>query len=356
MSPKIWTIPILNLPIYSYGFMIMMGFLVGIFLANRRAKKNGIDPEIIFDVGIIVMIAGIVGARIAYIIIFYDQFGSSWQVFNVFDTNLNFIGIVIGFLSPYGFMMWKKKKLTIKAFAWLVPICLVSALLLGRILYIAFNFSEYDISIFEIWKGGLVFYGGLILAIPAGIFYLKKKNIEIWKLGDIVAPSVALGLVFGRIGCLLNGCCWGTIAKSYPLSICFPNLNKTSEMLVHNSPVFQDHLNQGLIARDALCSLPVHPTQIYEAVFALCLFIFLSLLANKKTGKGLVLWTMVLLYSLGRFIIEFWRGDKTAVFIGLTDSQTISVGLFIIAAVFLLHLTFKKPKDELIETAKEEAN
>lgn len=340
MHPKLWTIPLVNLPIYSYGFMVMLGFLTGILVATQRAKKKGLNPDIIFDLGIILMIAGIVGARIAYIIIFTNQFTGSWEIFNIFDEGgLNLIGIIVGWFIPFGIYLWRLKKITLRKFGWLVPISILSAVLIGRIAQIIINrkLYGYDFSLFEIWKGGLVFYGGLILAIATGIYYLKIKRLRIWLVGDIVAPSVALGLAFGRLGCFLNGCCYGKLANDNTLGICFPNLAKGGGTLAQHNPVFASQLHEGLINSNATCSLSVIPTQLYESIFALCLFIFLSFLLKKKLKEGLVLWIFVILYSLGRFIIELYRGDKGSVFLGLTDSQTISAGLFIIGLVCFIY-------------------
>lgn len=345
MHPKLWTIPLLNLPIYSYGFMVMLGFLAGILVATQRAKKNGLSPDIIFDLGIVLMIAGIVGARIAYIIIFNDQFAGSWQIFNIFDEGgLNLIGVIIGWFIPFGIYLWRLKKITLRNFGWLIPISIVSAVLIGRICQVILNrkLYGYDFAIFEIWKGGLVFYGGLILAIATGIYYLKLRGLRIWFVGDIIAPSVALGLAFGRLGCFLNGCCYGKLATGNTLGICFPNLAKGGGTLAQHNPVFATQLHEGMINSNATSSLPVIPTQLYESIFALCLFVFFSFLLKKKLKEGLVLWLFVLLYSLGRFIIEFYRGDKGSVVLGLTDSQTISAALFIIGLIFLIYV-IKRP-------------
>lgn len=175
MHPQLWTIPLLKLPIYSYGFMVMLGFLAGILVASHRAKKMGLNPEVIFDIGILVMISGIIGARIAYIVIFNDQFPKFWQVFNVFDGEFDLWGVIVGWFLPYLVALWRMKKISLKNFGWLFLLSFVSAAVCGRIVQVIINRSSYDFSIFEIWKGGLVFYGALILAIPAGLIYLKKN-------------------------------------------------------------------------------------------------------------------------------------------------------------------------------------
>jgi phosphatidylglycerol:prolipoprotein diacylglycerol transferase len=347
MYPQLWKIPVLGLPIYSYGFMIMLGFLAGIWVASQRAKREGLNPEIIFDFGIIAMIAGIIGARIAYIIIFPSEFTkyNSWDIFNIFDGNLNTFGIIAGWFLPFALMLWKGKKISFNRFAWLLPLSIISAVIAGRIIYLAFNYGDYDFSLFAIWKGGLVFYGGLIMATPAGLYYIWKKKIGVLKIADIVSPSVALGLAFGRIGCLLNGCCFGKLATDSHIGICFPNLSAATDALPLNNPVFASQLNEHLISTDALCSLPVYPTQVFEAIFCVGLFVFLAILSNRKPKHGLILGLLMLLYSAGRFTIEFWRGDKDGVLLGLTDSQLISLGVIIFAIAFLVYICRKPAKE-----------
>jgi len=353
MYPQLWKIPVLGLPIYSYGFMIMLGFLAGIWVASQRAKREGLNPEIIFDFGIIAMIAGIIGARLVYIIIFNAQFSepnkqgvNAWQIFNIFDGNLNFLGIIIGWFLPFGITIWKKKKLSFNKFIWLLPLSVICAVVLGRIIHLVFNNADYNFSLFKIWEGGLVFYGGLILATPAGLYYIWKKRISVLKIADIVSPSVALGLAFGRIGCLLNGCCFGKLADGSITGICFPNLNTLTNRLPLNNPVFDYQLKKypEMLSSDALCSLPVYPTQVFESLFCVCLFIFLSMVFNRKPRAGLVLSLLMILYSAGRFTIEFWRGDKDWVFLGLTDSQLISIGVVIVAIAFLVYPRTRKPQ------------
>jgi phosphatidylglycerol:prolipoprotein diacylglycerol transferase len=322
--------------------MVMLGFLFGIIVASHRAKKAGLNPEIIFDVGIIFMVGGIIGARIAYIVIFNDQFSDSWKLFNIFDGELNMIGVIAGWFIPFIILLLAKKKILFKNFSWFLPITIISAAISGRIVEVIINRKIYDFSVFEIWKGGLVFYGGLILAIPVGLYYLKKRNTNAFFVGDIIAPSVALGLAFGRIGCFLNGCCYGAVSKSNPLAICFPNLSKTDSSLTYNSPAFSQHVREHLVNQSAKQSLPVQPTQIYESLFCICLFIFLSFLAKKNTKHGLIIGLLVIIYSIGRFIIELYRGDKTAYVMGLTDSQLISLATFATGLIFTFIILKKK--------------
>jgi phosphatidylglycerol:prolipoprotein diacylglycerol transferase len=139
--------------------------------------------------------------------------------------------------------------------------------------------------IFMVWKGGLVFYGGLVGATLAGIFYIRLKKLPLWKVADILAPSIALGYVFGRIGCLLNGCCYGR-ACNLPWAIRFPADNPL------NPPTF-----------------PVHPTEIYDSLLNLGLYAFLAWLYRRKKFDGQVFGVYLVCYAVLRSFVEMFRGD-----------------------------------------------
>ena len=116
------------------------------------------------------------------------------------------------------------------------------------------------LEIFMIQHSGLVFYGGLLGATLAGITYVRVRALPLWKVADILAPSVALGYVFGRIGCLFNGCCYGRMCD-VPWAIRFPSEHET-----HGQPV--------------------HPTQIYDSLLNLGLYLALARLYRRKKFDG----------------------------------------------------------------------
>lgn len=148
-----------SLPVHGFGVMLFLTFIICPWLAARRAQKEGIRKEIIQDLAIWIFVCGLLGARITFMIQYHDQFDSVWQ----------FI---------------------------------------------------------QIWKGGIVFYGSAIGGVVgyalAYWFYLRKYQIPTWKLADIIAPSVAVGLLLGRIGCFLNGCCYGNVACPHCPQVQFP--------------------------------------------------------------------------------------------------------------------------------------
>ena len=122
-------------------------------------------------------------------------------------------------------------------------------------------------------------------ATLAGIFYIRLKKLPLWKVADILAPSIALGYVFGRIGCLLNGCCYGR-ACNLPWAIRFPADNPL------NPPTF-----------------PVHPTEIYDSLLNLGLYAFLAWLYRRKKFDGQVFGVYLVCYAVLRSFVEMFRGD-----------------------------------------------
>lgn len=162
MMPTVFRIPLINRDIPGYGLMMMIGFLTAIWWAVRRARRSGANPDRILDCGFIALLGGVVGARFMYVVAHWDYF--AWH------------GNTLGFL-------WR---------------------------------------IVDVSQGGLEFYGGFLFAAGGIVLYLRRKGESLrWYL-DIMAPSGALGLAFGRIGCFMNGCCWGGVCD-LPWAVRFPH-------------------------------------------------------------------------------------------------------------------------------------
>jgi phosphatidylglycerol---prolipoprotein diacylglyceryl transferase len=208
-------------PIHWYGVMVAIGFAAGLWTASRRALRSGIAPEQILDLGPWLILGAIVGARTLYVVSYWHE---------------SFAGKGLG-------------------------------------------------EIFAVWNGGLVYYGGLIGATLASSLYLWRQKLPFWKVADAVAPSIALGSMFGRIGCLLNGCCYGR-ACDLPWAIRFPPGNAL------NAPTY-----------------PVHPTEIYDSLLNLGLYAALAWLYRRKKFDGQVLAVYLVAYALLRSFVEMFRGD-----------------------------------------------
>lgn len=176
----------------------------------------------------------------------------------------------------------------------------------ARLNYVIQNAAWYwshPLKIFAIWEGGLIFYGGVIGSLAGLWVFTRIRKISFVKVLDFLLPYVALTHAFGRIGCFLNGCCTGKPCN-LPWAVKFPEL-----------------------------SVPVHPTQLYEAAFDFLLFLFLSARYSKRHFDGEVTALYFMLYSVARFVIEFYRADNP--FWGfLTINQWMSLLVFAAALFF----------------------
>ena len=190
----------------------------------------------------------------------------------------------------------------------------ISGIIGARLLYIVQNISYYaknPLEIIMLQHGGLSWFGGLIFGVIFGAVYLKKKNLAIYKILDLVIPYVALGQAIGRIGCLLNGCCFGKVSE---FGLYFD---------VHNSVLI--------------------PTQLYSSLILILIFIVLKLLQERPHREGEIFFVYLLVYSLKRFFIEFWRAEHALIFLGLTVFQIISIAIFSLSLIKLLLI--KKSKN-----------
>ena len=220
--------------------MVALAFIAGLWTASRRGLRENFHPETILDLGPWLIGGGILGARIFYVLEYWRE-----------------------------------------------------------------EFSQKPFTeIFMIQHGGLVFYGGFIGATLAGIFYARWKKLPVWKLADVLAPSVALGNVFGRIGCLMNGCCFGRECAA-PWAIHFPSGHETYPS-------------------------GVHPTEIYDALLNLVLYLALAWLFRRKKFDGQIFALFLMAYACTRSFVEHFRGDYTARHIhgGLTPAHLVSIGIF----------------------------
>ena len=192
----------------------------------------------------------------------------------------------------------------------------LSAILGSRILFVLINLDAYrknPLEVFKIWEGGLVFYGGLFLAIGVSLVYMKWHRLPIWKLADLFSPSIALGLFFGRIGCFLAGCCYGKETSLF-WGITFTDSNSLARL-----------------------NVSLHPTQVYEAASSLALYFFLNWMERKKTFYGQIFWLFLFLYSATRFFIEIWRDDPRGFLFGDWVSTSQGIGIFLaMISIFML--------------------
>lgn len=244
--------------VHWFGICIAAAFLAGMWTAARRAPLIGISGEHIADLVVPwLLLGGIVGARTMFVVTYWQD---------------EFVG-----------KSW-----------W---------------------------EIFMIQRGGLVFYGGLLGAALAVVIFAQVKKLSLWKLADILAPSIALGSMFGRLGCLMNGCCFGRSCEM-PWAIRFPG----------------DHITQGQ---------PVHPTQIYDALLNLALYLGLAWwFKHRRKFDGQIFAIYLMCYAVTRSTVELFRGDYTDAHLhnGLTPAHVLSIGIFVAGAGFFAWLRAQSVK------------
>ncbi len=193
---------------------------------------------------------------------------------------------------------------------------ILGAIVGSRLFYVITHISYYlqnPIDVFKVWQGGLTFFGGFILSVIVCIWMVKKHDLGLWKTFDLFAPSLAIGVFFGRLGCFFAGCCHG-IPCDLPWAVTFTN-------------------PQSL----APTGVPLHPTQLYSSAGALISFLVLIALRKRKSFDGQLTLTWILLYSGFRSIIELFRGDPRGdlLFGRYPVSQVLALLLVICSAILI---------------------
>ena len=240
--------------IYSYGVMIAVSFGLMTLLMYRQARRFNLDPDRIVDLMVLLLVSGIVGARLLYIALNFDYY----------------------LLNP--------------------------------------------LEVFNLSKGGLVWYGGFFVSLLALVFYLRKNRISFWVVADLVSPYLALAQALGRIGCFLNGCCYGTKAPSgFFWVVTFPGE-----------------------------SVMRYPVQIYSSLALLAIYVILRIEQNMpRRFFGEIFLSYCLLYSSQRFVMEFLRGDNPKILLGYTISQGIGIAVILASLALFIYRRGKWQRENL---------
>ncbi len=220
--------------------------------------------------------------------------------------------VALGFLAAFALFRRRAKRAGLGAdLATNLLLLLFGAGLIGaRAWYVARYWREEFVDnpreIFMLQHGGLVFLGGFFAAMAALWVWSRMKRIPLAPVADALAPCLALGQVFGRVGCFMNGCCYGRVSDA-PWAIA-PN------------------------APPAVAGIPRHPTQLYEALGLLDLTLALIFMQRFQRYPGQIAWSYALLYAILRFSVEFFRGDVPHDLVGrFTSAQAACALLFFIA-------------------------
>lgn len=206
---------------------------------------------------------------------------------------------------------------------------LVLSIVGGRGLFVLTHWSDYardPLGAFRLWEGGLILYGGYFLAIVGGIAYLRRVHVPVWRVADAVAPSAALGIAIGRLGCFLNGCCFG-LPTRLPWGVHFPPGS-------YSSYTFPGEL--------------LHPSQLYLAGAGGLVFTLLLVLDRRPRFDGWLFWTYVALDAACRFLIDFTRYYDQTSFLGTLGGLSFNMnqilsGVLILASAVMLVALSRRP-------------
>ena len=268
------------------------------------------------------------------------------HLFNVFGIEIRSFGLMaaVGLLLAF----WLMRKRSIKAgedpekLSDVLFFSMIGALIGARLLYVIRNYEKefsHDLwKIFKIQEGGIVFQGGFIGAMIVAWFLCKKKNVDFVKSLDIVAPCLALGHAMGRIGCFLNGCCYGGLCKT-GWGVQFPP----------NSLPYTHQMSSGQIPPMAPHSLPVHPTQLYSFAANVAICIILVAVTAKLKIKGHLFSLYLMIYGVWRLSIEFMRDDQ-ARHLGLSLAQYIAIAQFALGLGLWIYFSKKTKNEEVVES------
>lgn len=266
MQPELFHIG--PIPIRSYGLMLAISFLLGIWYIHYVSKRDGKPFERFLNVAYIMVIGGLIGARLFYVVLHLSEFAGHWtDVFNPFHSGT--FGIA-----------------------------------------------------------GMNLYGGVLLAILGTFIYCRVVKMPLLDVFDYFAPTMGIGLAFTRVGCFLNGCCFGTPCN-LPWGVTFP---------------------KGSIPYAVFGSQPLHPSQLYSSLYGVLLFVLLHYVLKHRRFLGQVVAILFMVEAFFRFIIEYVRYYEQAMFFTVghlhpTYNQVVSVSLFIVGlTIYIVQSRRHRPK------------
>jgi phosphatidylglycerol:prolipoprotein diacylglycerol transferase len=288
MFPELFKIPYTNFSFNTYGFLLALAFVAGLLVMARLATRDGLDKQKVYDLGLWVLAASLIGSKALMVMTEWDDY-----------------------------------------------------------------YRDHPSQIFtlDFFRSGGVYYGGFIAAVIASVIVMRYYKLPWWRTADAFAPGVVIGQAIGRLGCFSAGCCWGKPTAGW-FGVHFTDKGHD----ITGVPTVVDHLNDSIQKNvwaerladsgGLLASIKLHPAQLYEAGATLLIFVVLLLLHRRRRFEGQVILAYAMLYSVARFIIEYWRDDPRGEIFDLSTSQFIAIILFAGAlAAFIYRL--RKPSAEL---------
>ena len=283
MFPELFKIPYTEFSINTYGFLLAVAFLAGLLLMARLAARDGLNRQKVIDLGLWVLAASLIGSKALMVI-------AEWDV--------------------------------------------------------TYRDNPRQIFTLDFLRSGGVYYGGFIAAVIASVIVMRYYKLPWWRTADAFAPGVILGQAIGRLGCFSAGCCWGRPTTGW-YGVHFSEkgheITGVPTMVNHLADPIKNVWAERLADQGGwLAPLKLHPTQLYEVGAALLVLAVLLLIHRRRRFEGQVILAYAMLYSVARFIIEYWRDDPRGEIIGLSTSQFIAIILFVGAlATFIYRL--RKP-------------
>jgi phosphatidylglycerol:prolipoprotein diacylglycerol transferase len=271
MLPELFKLPWLDWPISTYGLLLAIAFIVGLYVAARLAAADGLPRDRIYDLGLYILASALIGSKLLMVATEWNEYGGDWR----------------------------------RAFS------------------------------FDILRSGGVFYGGLLSAVLVSVILIRRYQLPWRNTADAFAPAIALGHTIGRLGCFSAGCCWGEPTSSW-IGVRFTQ--KANELT-------------GVPIDAALV-----PTQLIEALTNLAIFGSLIWLRRRRAFDGQLIFAYLMLYSVARFTIEFWRDDPRGHITGLSTSQLISAALLVAGLALTLHYRRGKPEPAVVVEPGEKAS
>jgi phosphatidylglycerol:prolipoprotein diacylglycerol transferase len=251
-----------NLALPSYGVLVTAGFAAGVWLAARQARRQGLDAGAVLDVCFWALVVGLAGSRLLFVA---QHAGTFVRLCHAGDCT----------------------------------------------------------AALRLWDGGLVFYGGALAAGALVAIMARRRDWAFGQIGDLLAPSLALGHVLGRLGCFAAGCCYG---KPCAWGVAFPP----------GSVAYTQLMAEGAISSAAALTPPLHPTQLYEAAGELLIFVGLLLWRRRQRFTGELVLLYALAYALLRGLVELFRGDSARGFVGGVSIAQVASALIGALALALL--------------------
>lgn len=290
MFPDLFKVPFTNFTLNSYGLLLAIAFITGLFVMSRLAKRDGLPQERVYDLGLWVLASSLIGSKLLMII-------TEWDVY--------------------------------------------------------YRDHPGQIFSLDFFRSGGVFYGGFVGALIASVIAMRIYKLPWWRTADAFAPGIAIGQAIGRLGCYSAGCCWGEPTTS-AIGVQFKErgheITGVPTIVAHLTDPVQREVWANKLG-GLLAPLKLHPVQLYETGATFVIFLVLLVVTGRRRFHGQVMLVYALLYAITRFTIEFWRDDPRGELFNLSTSQFIAVLLFIGSLSAYIWRTRNTAKAELAENS-----